>query len=152
MGVNTDATRPVKTGGLAGWARSRSLNALVFEGHGVPRDAVAALAEAADLGVTTGGHSPRQADLLIVAGRITIRQLPVVQRIWRQMPEPKWCLAFGANPTDGADTYALIDDLAKYLPIDHTVAACPPDRETFDAAIALMRDIAAGKTASERPT
>lgn len=150
MGLKTDADRPARTGGLAGWARSRSLNAIVFEGHGVSRDCVNALAEASDLGIATGGHSPRQADLLVIAGRITIRQLPVVQRIWRQMPEPKWCLAFGAK--GGADTYALIDDLAKYLPIDHAVAACPPDRATFDAAIARIRDIAAGKAASERPT
>jgi len=75
--------------------------------------------------------SPRQCDLLIVAGRVAMKMMPVLQRIWLQMPEPKWSISMGACACTGGifDTYAVVQGVDRFIPIDVYIPGCPPRPE-----------------------
>src|SRR5512135_1566507 len=81
--------------------------------------------------------SPRQCDLLIVAGRIAMKMLPVLQRIWLQMPEPKWCISMGACASTGGvfDTYAVVQGIDRFIPVDVYIPGCPPRPEQILRAL-----------------
>jgi NADH-quinone oxidoreductase subunit B len=75
--------------------------------------------------------SPRQCDLMIVAGRVVMKMMPVLQRIWLQMPEPKWCISMGACASTGGifDTYAVVQGVDRFMPVDLYIPGCPPRPE-----------------------
>jgi len=85
--------------------------------------------------------SPRQSDLLIVSGRISLKMMPVLQRIWEQMPEPKWCISMGACASSGGvfDTYTLIQGVDQFIPVDAYMPGCPPRPEAFIDALMLVQ-------------
>ncbi len=87
--------------------------------------------------------SPRQADLLIVAGRISIKMLPVLQRIYIQMTEPKWVISMGACASTGGvfDTYAVVQGVDQYLPVDVYVPGCPPRPEQLIEGVMAIQKI-----------
>jgi NADH-quinone oxidoreductase subunit B len=88
--------------------------------------------------------TPRQADLLWVVGTITHKQAPVLKRVYEQMTEPKWVIAFGACASSGGfyDNYATVAGVDKIVPVDMYIPGCPPRPETvLDALIKLQRDI-----------
>ncbi|HDL17629.1 MAG TPA: NADH-quinone oxidoreductase subunit B [Bacteroidetes bacterium] len=88
--------------------------------------------------------SPRQSDLLIVAGRVSIKMMPVLQRIYRQMAEPKWVISMGACASSGGifDTYSTIQGIDNFIPVDAYAPGCPPRPETLlDAIIKLQKKI-----------
>ncbi|HET9820945.1 MAG TPA: NADH-quinone oxidoreductase subunit B [Burkholderiaceae bacterium] len=89
--------------------------------------------------------TPRQSDLMMVVGTITHKQAPVLKRVWEQMCEPKWVMAFGVCATSGGfyNNYAVVQGIDKILPVDVYVPGCPPRPEmVIDAIMQLQEKIA----------
>ena len=86
--------------------------------------------------------SPRQADLMIVAGRVSQKMAPVLRTIWEQMPEPKWVISMGACASSGGvfDNYAIIQGVAHVVPVDVYVPGCPPTPEALMFGILKLRE------------
>ncbi len=86
--------------------------------------------------------SPRQCDLMIVAGRVAMKMMPVLQRIWLQMPEPKWCISMGACACTGGvfDTYAVVQGVDRFIPVDCYIPGCPPRPEQILRSLMDLQD------------
>lgn len=86
--------------------------------------------------------SPRQADLLIVAGTVTYKMAKVVRKIYDQMPDPKWVIAMGACTSSGGiyRTYSVVQGINQFLPVDVYVAGCPPRPDSVIKALMMIQD------------
>lgn len=86
--------------------------------------------------------SPRQSDLMIVAGRVSIKMAPVLRQIYDQMPDPKWVISMGACASCGGvfNNYAIVQGVDKIVPVDVYVAGCPPTPEALMTAFTMLQD------------
>jgi len=136
--------------GVINWARRSSLWPVTF---GLACCAIEMMAVGASkydldrLGVIFRA-TPRQADLMIVAGTVTRKMAPVVRKVYDQMPEPKWVIAMGSCATSGGifDTYATVQGVDEIVPVDFYIPGCPPRPEALlDAIVALQAKIKGDK-------
>jgi NADH-quinone oxidoreductase subunit B len=139
---------------VVNWCRKYSLWPMPFATAccGIELMAVGASRfDIARFGAEVMRFSPRQCDLLIVAGRVAMKMMPVLQRIWLQMPEPKWCISMGACASTGGvfDTYAVVQGIDRFIPVDVYIPGCPPRPEQIlRALIDVQEKIQRGGTMS----
>ncbi len=127
------------------WARTRALWPVLF---GLACCAIEMMcAQDSDYDLSRFGMelmraSPRQADLMIVAGRVTRKMAPVLRRLYDQMPEPKWVLAMGDCASCGGvfNNYAVMQGVDEVVPVDVYVAGCPPRPEGLIHGIITLHD------------
>jgi NADH-quinone oxidoreductase subunit B len=133
------------------WARRSSLWPATFGLACCAIEMMATGASRFDLarfGMEVFRGSPRQADLMIVAGRVSQKMAPVLRQIYDQMPEPKWVISMGACASCGGvfNNYALVQGVDQIVPVDMYVPGCPPRPEMLlDGILKLHDDILAGK-------
>jgi NADH-quinone oxidoreductase subunit B len=130
---------------LANWVRANSLWPMPFATACCGIELMATGASRFDIarfGAEVMRFSPRQCDLMIVAGRVVMKMLPVLQRIWLQMPEPKWCISMGACASSGGvfDTYAVVQGVDRFMPVDIYIPGCPPRPEQLIQSIMDLQD------------
>ncbi len=129
------------------WARKNSLWPVPFATACCGIELMATASSRYDIarfGMERMAFSPRQADLMIVAGRVGIKMLPVLQRIYEQVSEPKWVISMGACASTGGvfDTYATVQGCDQFIPVDVYVPGCPPRPEQLlEGIMAIQRYI-----------
>lgn len=130
---------------LVNWARANSLWPMPFGTACCAIEFMATAASKFDLarfGMERMSFSPRQADVLICAGRVPFKLAPVLRRIWEQMPQPKWCISMGACASSGGmfDNYAVVQGIDTIIPVDVYVPGCPPRPEGLMYGILMLQE------------
>ena len=160
MGIESDIELPVLTTTvekMVQWARRSAIWPVTF---GLACCAIEMMAMAASrydvarFGAEVFRFSPRQCDLMIVAGRVVMKMLPVLQRIWQQMPDPKWCISMGACSSVGGpfNAYSVLQGVDRIVPVDVYVVGCPPRPEGLFYALLKLQDKIDQMTLAKRPT
>jgi NADH-quinone oxidoreductase subunit B len=130
---------------LANWVRKHSLWPMPFATACCGIELMATASSRYDIarfGSEAMRFSPRQCDMMIVAGRVVMKMVPVLQRIWLQMPEPKWCISMGACASSGGvfDAYATVQGIDRFIPVDVYVPGCPPRPEQLIRAVIDLQE------------
>ncbi len=96
--------------------------------------------------------SPRQADVMIVAGRLSKKMAPVMRRVYDQMPDPKWVISMGACASSGGmfNNYAIVQNVESVVPVDIYVPGCPPRPESLIYAVMQLQKKVRGEAFDER--
>ena len=131
-----------------GWARKYSLFTYPFATACCSMEYMSVAASRYDIarfGAEFPRFSPRQADLLMVIGTINLKQAPILKRVYEQMCEPKWVVAFGVCASSGGfyDNYAVLQGIDRIIPVDVYIPGCPPRPEqVLDGLMMLQEKIA----------
>lgn len=106
--------------------------------------------DASRFGSERFSFSPRQADLMIVAGTVTYKMSWIVKKIWDQMPDPKWCIAMGVCTSTGGmfRSYPVVQGIDQFLPVDAYISGCPPRPEALIKALMHIQE----KVKETKPT
>jgi NADH-quinone oxidoreductase subunit B len=139
------------------WARKSSIWPLPFGLACCAIEMIASSASRFDIarfGAEVFRPSPRQADLMIVAGTVTLKMAPVLKRIYDQMPDPKWVISMGACSSVGGpfNTYAVLQGVDKIVPVDVYVSGCPPRPENLFYGLLKLQDKIDRMSLLQRPT
>jgi len=149
MGVELlgDAVVTTRLDDAVNWARESSLWPFVFGTACCAIEFMSTAASKHDIsrfGAEVVRFSPRQADLLIVAGTISYKQAPILKQIYDQMPYPKWVISMGACACSGGfyDNYTTLQGIDEIIPVDVYVAGCPPRPESvLDALLMIQKEL-----------
>ncbi len=145
--LSTDAILTTQLQRVINWARRSSIWPIPFATACCGIELMATASSRYDLarfGMERMSFSPRQSDLVIVAGRIGIKMMPVLQRIYQQVAEPKWVISMGACASTGGvfDTYATVQGIDQFIPVDVYIPGCPPRPEMLlEGIMAIQRII-----------
>ena len=139
---------------LLNWARSNSLWPMPFGTACCAIEFMATAASRFDIarfGMERLGYTPRQADVLLCAGRLPFKLAPVIRRIWDQMPQPKWVISMGACASTGGifDTYSMVQGIDTVVPVDVYVPGCPPRPEGLLYGILMLHKKIRGETLAD---
>jgi NADH-quinone oxidoreductase subunit B len=139
---------------LVNWARSNSLWPMPFGTACCAIEFMATAASRYDIsrfGMERLGYTPRQADVLLCAGRLPFKLAPVIRRIYEQMPHPKWVISMGACASTGGifDTYAMVQGIDTVVPVDVYVPGCPPRPEGLLYGILMLHKKIRGETLAD---
>jgi NADH-quinone oxidoreductase subunit B len=139
---------------LVNWARSNSLWPMPFGTACCAIEFMATAASRYDIarfGMERMGYTPRQADVLICAGRLPFKLASVIRRIYDQMPQPKWVISMGACASTGGifDNYAMVQGIDTVVPVDVYVPGCPPRPEGLLYGILLLQKKIRGETLAD---
>lgn len=145
----------VKLDAVVNWARKSSLWPATF---GLAccaiemMNSVSARNDLSRFGAETFRASPRQADVMIVSGRVSRKMAPALRRIYDQMPEPKWVISMGACATSGGvfDNYAIVQGVDKIVPVDVYIPGCPPRPEMLIHAIMMLQEKVMNESVRDR--
>jgi NADH-quinone oxidoreductase subunit B len=141
---------------LVNWARAGSLWPMPFGTACCAIEFMAVAASRFDLarfGMERLSYSPRQADVLICAGRVPLKLAPVLRRIWQQMPQPKWSISMGACASTGGmfDNYAVVQGIDTIIPVDVYVPGCPPRPEALMYGIMMLQEKVRNERLADEP-
>lgn len=130
---------------VVNWARLNSLWPMPFGTACCAIEMMAAAAsnyDQARFGMERMAFSPRQADVLICAGRLPYKMASVIRRIWEQMPQPKWCISMGACASTGGvfDAYSMVQGIDTLIPVDVYVPGCPPRPEGLIYSFLMLQE------------
>lgn len=139
---------------LINWGRSNSLWPMPFGTACCAIEFMATAASRYDLarfGMERMSFSPRQADVLICAGRVPFKLASVIRRIYDQMPQPKWVISMGACASTGGifDNYAMVQGIDTVIPVDVYVPGCPPRPEGLLYGILMLQKKVRGETLAD---
>jgi NADH-quinone oxidoreductase subunit B len=132
------------------WARTNSMWPMLFGLACCAIEMMSAQASSYDMsrfGMELMRPSPRQSDLMIVAGRVSRKMAPVVRRLYDQMPDPKWVVAMGDCASCGGvfNNYAVVQGVDEVVPVDVYVAGCPPRPEALIHGIISLHEKVRGE-------
>ncbi len=140
---------------LVAWGRSNSLWPVTFGLACCAIEMMAATDTRHDLsrfGSEVFRASPRQADVMIVAGRLSRKMAPVLRRVYEQMPDPKWVISMGACASSGGmfNNYAIVQNVNSVVPVDVFVPGCPPRPEALIYAVQQLQKKVRGEVFDDR--